>query len=122
MSPRARLILFAGVLATALPAALPADAGTPCSSTCRTTLQVGAKPVRWHSLQTFADRAPVEITLKANGRELEADPVRDCAARFYGQGVVARVEACGKPRSRIRVRAVNVEKRPARLSILYRAG
>ena len=110
----------AAAVAGTLVGALPAEAGRPCSSTGAHTLRVGDRPVRWVSRQTFRHDA-VEITLRANGRELDADPIRDCAARFYGEGVAAKVNSCGKPRAPIRVRAVN-ERKPAKLRIRYRAG
>ena len=115
-------LTVAAAVAGTLVGALPAEAGPPCSSACGHTLRVGDRPVRWVSRQTFRHDAAVEITLRANGRELDADPIRDCAARFYGEGVVAKVNSCGKPRAPIRVRAVSVERKPAKLRIRYRSG
>jgi hypothetical protein len=37
-----------------------------------------------------------------------------------GQGVAAKVNVCGRRSSRVRVRAVTVEKRPAKLTVSYR--
>ena len=118
--PAVTEVLLAVVAGGALTGALPAEAGSPCSSTCRHTL-VGERAVRWVSPQSFSAKAALEVTLVARGRELDADPIRSCAARFYGQGVAARVDTCGKPRAPLMLRAVNVEPRSAQLEIRYRA-
>ncbi len=118
---RLRIVLIPALCAATLIAAVPAIAGTPCSKACRATLTVGSKPVHWVWRQSFPDRTPVDVTMTVDGEELDAELVRDCAANYYGAGVVARLEGCDRPRSRIRVRAVSVVK-PVKLRIVIRAG
>jgi hypothetical protein len=77
--------------------------------------------VNWTSKASFPDEAPVDVTLKVGKRELDAELIRSCAANDYGKGVVAKVEGCDKPRSRIHVRAVNIEPKPVRLKIIIRS-
>ena len=115
-------LLVALAAAAVLLAAAGAQAGTRCSaSPCRATMRVGVRPVEWVSRQSFPDGAPVDVRLTVNGRELAMVAIRSCAARFYGEGVVARLDGCDRPRSRIRIRAVNVEPRAAVLRVRIRA-
>lgn len=123
MSKRPLLIpLVALLCALGLTLALPATAKAPACTQCDdVTLKIGKRLKVWTSRHAFADDAPVEVTLSVRGRELDAESVRQCVARFYGQGVIARVSACKKPRSRIRVRAISIERRPVKLRVAYRA-
>lgn len=119
-SPRI-LLATALALAALLAAALPAAAGTVCSGTCRASIVVGQRPVQWVSRQSFPDKAPVDVDVRVDGRSLTAEIYRSCAARYYGRGVVVKLVACDRPRSRITIRAVTVEPRRARVRILYTA-
>ena len=104
----------------ALAPAASAEATSGCSRGCVKSLRVGGSAVRWISPQTFGADAAVEVKLFAARRELDAEPVTSCSARFYGAGVLARVDICAKPRGPITVRTVSVEAKPARIRIRYR--
>jgi hypothetical protein len=121
------LLAVSTVCSLAAPAAAPAQTPSEPPSACRntvcaTTLQVGAKPVRWSAPEVFYPNnedvfAGVVSRTKAIAEVRRFGPGL-CRHGFKGAGVSVVIKACG-PQAMLRVRAVRVKRGVRALSLSY---
>lgn len=92
---------------------------TPCQRMCHAGLTV--KTAASMTLPgTYKGTDVLQFRVKAGRRWLALEQVNAYDLRFYGAGVVVKIRT-PRGRGHIRVRAVNVEARPRRIRIDYRA-
>jgi hypothetical protein len=115
-----RLLFIIAVLAISLVAAdALAQSRQPCTSApCRAQIKVKGV-TEWKSPYRLAGKLE-ELDLTAKGKALTYEPSGDCAAYFYGHGVVAHLSACGRGKVRMKLRAVAVGHKAVTLRLAYK--
>jgi hypothetical protein len=67
----------------------------------------------------FAPTDMIATALTVHGKDLTGESLSYCHARFYGQGVVADVSACGTGKAPLQIRASTVDQRAMTLRVWY---
>jgi hypothetical protein len=115
-----RLLFIIAVFAISLVAS-NANAGSeqPCTSApCRAKIKVKGV-TEWKSPYLLTGQLE-ELDLRAKGKSLTYAPSGDCAAYFYGHGVLAHLSACGHGKVRMKLRAVAVGHKAVTLRLAYK--
>ena len=117
-----RLALLIGLVAAlslvAATAIAQSDAQPCTASPCRAQIKVKGLTT-WKSPYRLKGQLE-ELDLKARGKSLTYEPAGDCKAYFYGNGVMARLSACGKGKVRMKLRAVALDRKPVALRLVYK--
>jgi hypothetical protein len=117
-----RLALLIAILAALSLVAADAIAQSgppPCTtSPCRAHIRVEGMTT-WKSPYRLKGQLE-ELDLKAGRKSLMYEPAGSCKAYFYGNGVVARLSACGKGKVRMKLRAVALDRKPVTLRLAYK--
>jgi hypothetical protein len=110
------------VAATCLTATGVAAARGVCERGCSARIRIlpDGHVTIWRSPQMFAPTDMIASVLTVHGQELIGEGLSYCHGRFYGQGIVADVSACGTGNVPLQIRASTVAEQAVVLRVTYR--